>query len=613
LGTDSGRHDTNSAGDHLSTYSKVLRLLTPRERKRGALVLVMAVVMALLETAGVASVAPFLSVLGNPGIVETNPILSRLYDGFGFQSTNTFLMVLGAASFSLVVLAAGFRTLTIYAMNRFIQMRGHSLSERLLETYLRQPYVFFLNRHSSDLAKGILSEVNQLVGNVLKPGLDVIAYGIVVLAMIALLVVTDPVLALVVGVGVGGLYGFIFYVVRGFLDRIGRDRVVANRERFTAAGEALGGIKDIKLLGREQAYLSRFRPSSIRFARHQATNVTVSEVPKSLIEAVAIGGVLALAIGLMATRSGLEETLPILGLYAFAGYRLLPAAQRVYAGMAQLRFGAGAVDSIYEDLRHRTSLAEISRPPAEPLPPQREIGLRDVSFNYPNAPDRALKGVNTCIPVGTSVGLAGTTGAGKTTLVDIILGLLSPTEGVLAVDGVPIGAENLRAWQSTLGYVPQDIFLSDATVAENIALGVPAGKIDRTVVEECGRMAQIHDFVITELPHGYGTEVGERGVRLSGGQRQRVGIARALYHNPSVLVFDEATSALDSVTERAVMEAVGNLSPQKTLIIIAHRLSTVRECDKIVLLEHGEVEAEDTFAELTERNERFREMAAGFL
>src|SRR5680860_795978 len=325
------RRWVRDAGDPVNTYRKVLRLLTPRERKRGALVLGMVVIMALLETAGVASVAPFLSVLGNPSMVETNPILSRLYTGLGFASTDSFLMLLGAGA----------------------------------------------------------------------------------LALVGLLVVTDPWLALVVGVAVAGMYGLVFFGVKGLLDRIGRDRVAANRERFMAAGEALGGIKDIKLLGREQAYLSRFRPSSIRFARHQATNQTISEVPKSLIEAVAIGGVLALALFLMATRDGVGEILPMLGLYAFAGYRLLPAAQRIYAGISNMRFGAAAVDSVYEDLRYRTSLAEIHRPAPHPLLPQREIRLHDVSFAYPHASAPALRNIDTAVPVGTSVGLAGGTGAGR--------------------------------------------------------------------------------------------------------------------------------------------------------------------------------------------------------
>ncbi|MBK5944766.1 ABC transporter ATP-binding protein [Halorhodospira halophila] len=554
----------------------------------------MVVVMALLETAGVASVMPFLSVLGNPEVVETNPVLNQLYVGLGFESVDAFLMALGAGAFVLIVFSAAFRSLTIYAMNRWAWMRMHSLSERLLETYLRQPYAYFLNRHSGDMGKSILTETQQLQQQVIKPGLDALAYGVVVIAIITLLVVIDPVLAAGVAAVLGGMYALIYWGVRGFLDRIGRDRVRANQERFQAAGEALGGIKDIKLLGREHAYLSRFRGPSIRFAKHQATSQTLSQVPKFLIEAVAFGGIIALTLVLMATHGGatgggLGEVLPVLGLYAFAGYRMLPAAQHVYQGLAKLRFGGGAVDAVYDDLHRRQALAEIRKQPPAPLVPQREVALENVHYTYPNAPAPALQGIDLHIPVGSSVGLVGSTGAGKTTLVDVILGLLRPTEGAITVDGEPVTDTNLRAWQQALGYVPQEIFLTDASVAENIALGVPPERIDHEQVERCARMAQLHDFVVHEMPQQYETVVGERGVRLSGGQRQRIGIARALYHDPSVLVFDEATSALDNVTEKAVMEAIDALQNQKTIILIAHRLSTVRNCDQVVLLEKGQI------------------------
>lgn len=593
----------------MNTYQKTLSLLTPGEKRRGALVLVLVVVMALLETAGVASVLPFLAVLGNPEVVETNPVLARLYAILGFQDVQTFLLVLGIAAFSLVLFAAGFRVLTTYAMNRFIQMRRHTLGERLLETYLRQPYAFFLNRHSGDLAKNILSEVDQIIGLVLHPAFHVIAASVVALALIVLLVIIDPWLALGVGVVIGGMYVAVYLVVQGLLGRIGEDRTAANTERFTAAGEALGGIKDIKLLGHELAYLSRFRSPSIRFAQHLASSATLAEVPKFVIEAVAVGGILGLALVLMVTTEGIGTVLPILGLYAFAGYKLIPAAQRIYEGFARLRFGASAVDGVYDDLRHRTTLAEIHQTGIPPWEPTREIRLDALTYSYPNAVKPALTDIKLTIPVGTAVGLVGGTGAGKTTLVDLILGLLRPTEGSIRIDGEPVTDMNLRAWQNTLGYVPQDIFLTDTSIAENIALGVPAAQIDRAAVERCARMAQVHDFIMAELAEQYDTLVGERGVRLSGGQRQRIGIARALYHNPSVLVFDEATSALDSITERAVMEAVNAVRQHKTIILIAHRLSTVQGCDRIFMLEQGRLAGQGTFDDLVSQNERFRAMA----
>nr|WP_274522593.1 ABC transporter ATP-binding protein [Halorhodospira halochloris] len=594
---------------------KLLSLLSRQEKRRGALVLFMVIIMALLETIGVASVMPFLSVLGNPEVVETNDTLAWLYEAGGFQSIDTFLMALGAGAFALVVFGAAFRMVTTYAMARWANMRMHSFAERLLETYLRQPYAYFLDRHSGDLSKTILSEAQQVVSQAIKPGLEAVAYGIVMIFIIALLVAIDPVLALTVAAILGGAYGLIYLAIRGYLDRIGRDRVKANQERFQASGEALGGIKDIKLLGREHAYLSRFRGPSSRFAKHQATSQVLSQVPQYVIEAIAFGGMIALVLVLMALEGGatsgaLGNILPLLGVYAFAGMRLKSAMQKVYGGIAKLRFGTAAVENLYNDLHRREALAEIRKQPPAPLVPQQAVALENVHYTYPNAPAPALQGIDLHIPVGSSVGLVGSTGAGKTTLVDVILGLLRPTEGAITVDGEPVTDTNLRAWQQALGYVPQEIFLTDASVAENIALGVPPERIDHEQVERCARMAQLHDFVVHEMPQQYETVVGERGVRLSGGQRQRIGIARALYHDPSVLVFDEATSALDNVTEKAVMEAIDALHHQKTIILIAHRLSTVRNCDQVVLLEKGQITAAGGFEELQGQSERFREMAA---
>ena len=595
----------------MAAVSQILDLLSPPEKRRGALVLAMFLVMAAFETAGVASVMPFLAVLGNPGIVEENVLLAATYDRLGFESTDAFLIFLGAAVFFFVLLAAAFRVVTTYAMNRYTEMRRHSISARLLETYLRQPYSFFLNRHSGDLSKSILSEVDQLIMSVFRPGMKLIAYSVVVVALVMFLVLIDPLLALIVGAFIGAAYGLIYVLVRGVLGRAGKDRAAANRERFTAAGEALGGIKDIKLLGREHAYLSRFQGPSRRFAGHQATNATLSAVPKYLIEAIGVGGVIALSLVLLARAGSLDAMLPILGAYAFAGLRLMAAAQYVYFGFAQLRFGLAAVEEVHRDLRQRESTSELAVRPAQPWQPRETIAFENVTFHYEGAQSPGLKDIDLEIPVGSTVGIVGSTGAGKTTLVDILLGLLKPTRGAITIDGTPLDEDNIREWHAALGYVPQEIFLTDASISENVALGIARASIDQSAVERAARQAQVHKFITTELPGGYETMVGERGVRLSGGQRQRIGIARALYHDPAVLVLDEATSALDSPTEEAVMEAVGALHGHKTVIIIAHRFSTIRACDKICLLDKARLVATGTYEELLETSARFREMARG--
>ncbi|MBK1646792.1 ABC transporter ATP-binding protein [Thiocapsa imhoffii] len=601
----------------MNTFQKAIHLLTPRERRRGLLVLVLVLGMALLETAGVASVMPFLAVLGNPEMLETNPVLSALYNqgkNFGIDTPDQFLIALGLAAFALMVFSAVYRTLTHYAMNRFIEMRRHTIGARLLEAYLRQPYAFFLDRHSGDMSKSILSEVDQLVQNVFRPAYNMIAYSLVLIAITTLLILVNPWIALLAAGLLGGLYGLVYLVVRRYLGKIGQVRVATNKQRFMAASETFGGIKDIKLLGHEQSYLSRFKAPSQRFASTQASYQTLNQVPNFLIEAIIFGAMLLLTVVLLITHGGLGSSalgqiLPILGLYAIAAYRMKPAAQKVFNGFASLRYGHAAVNSLYADLHPQDAPALLPKLAPKPLKAQNIIALEHLSYTYPNAAKAALSDLNLRIPVGSAVGLVGSTGAGKTTLVDVILGLLHPTEGAITVDGVPVTEHNLRAWQQSLGYVPQEIFLTDTTVAENVALGVPKENIDHEQVEHCARMAQVHDFIMHELPEQYSTLVGERGVRLSGGQRQRIGIARALYRNPELLVFDEATSALDNLTEQAVMDAVHHLGGEITIVMIAHRLSTVRECDHIYLLEQGKLAGQGNYEELVANNTRFRSMA----
>ena len=589
---------------------KAWDLLSPRERQTGTVVLAMMLFLALLETAGVASVMPFLAVLGNPELVETQPALAWLYERGGFESVDRFLFALGVGAFAMVVGSALFRILTTYAINRWTQMRRYSIGERLLATYLRQPYEFFLNRNSADLSKSILSEADELVGKVFHPLMNLVAYSLVAGGLVGFLIWLNPVLAGLVALTVGGAYGLIYLGVRGVLGRMGADRVTANRERFTAASEAFGGIKDLKLLGREEAYLKRFRGPASRFARYQSIAATLSTVPKYLIEAVGFGGVLLLALALLGSNGDLGSVLPVLGVYTFAGYRLLPSAQQIFQGLSNLRFGLPAVDDVWRELRLGADKHGAAKSKSKPLSPTGSIRFEGVHFTYPGAPGSAIKGVDIEILAGTSVALVGQTGAGKTTVVDLLLGLLSPTAGQITVDGVPLADDNLRTWQSSLGYVPQTIYLADATVAENIAFGVPPEAIDREAVNRAARLAAIHDFVEEELPDGYDTEVGERGVRLSGGQRQRLGIARALYHDPTVLVLDEATSALDNATERAIMAAVDALAGAKTVVMIAHRLSTVEGVGKIIVLRDGSVVGSGSYHDLLASNAEFRSFAA---
>jgi ABC-type multidrug transport system fused ATPase/permease subunit len=591
---------------------KLLDLLTPPERKRAGLLLGMILTMALLDMIGVASIMPFMAVVANPELVETNAFLKTAYavsSNFGINTTEEFLFLLGTLVFVPLVVSLAFKALTTYAQLRFALMREYSIGKRLVEGYLHQPYSWFLSRHSADLGKTILSEVSTVIHGGIMPMMSLIAQGAVAIALLTLLILIDPKLALIVGVTLATAYALIFKATRGFLTSIGQERVKANQGRFTAVSEAFGASKEVKVGGLEQAYINRFSSPAQTYARHQATASVISQLPRFALEAIAFGGMLLVVLYLMAQSGSFASALPIIALYAFAGYRLMPALQQIYGAVTQLRFAGPALDALHADL--------MSLQPAHPNPSQDAIALKQaiilnqIRYRYPNAPQPALKNLSLTIPAKSTVGLVGATGSGKTTTVDLILGLLEAQQGLLAVDGQAITEHNRRAWQRAIGYVPQQIYLADDTVAANIAFGLDAKDIDQAAVELAAKIANLHEFVTNELPQQYQTTVGERGVRLSGGQRQRIGIARALYHNPQVLILDEATSALDNLTEQAVMEAVHNLGHEITIILIAHRLSTVRQCDQIYLLERGEVKASGTYEELTASNQHFAAMAGG--
>jgi ATP-binding cassette, subfamily B, bacterial PglK len=592
----------------MKTIKKLLDLLTPHEQKRAGILLCMILVMALLDMVGVVSIMPFMAVLVNPDLIQTNLLLNIAYTSLGFTNPQQFLFAMGILVFVLLVVSLAFKALTSYAQLRYILMREYSIGKRLVEGYLHQPYSWFLSRHSADLGRTILSEVNQVIGNGFMPMMNLITQGAVATALITLLILIDPQLAIIVGLTLTTAYALVFKAAHSFLLRIGSERIKANEGRFTAVSEAFGASKEVKVGGLEQAYIKRFAGPALAYARHQASAQVIGQLPRFALESIAFGGMLLIVLYLMAQSGSFTSSLPIIVLYTFAGYRLMPALQQIYSAVTQIRYAGPALDALRADL---ISLQpEYLNPSQDTISLKQAITLNQVQYRYPNAPQPALKNLSLSISAKSTVGLVGATGSGKTTTVDLILGLLKAQEGTLEVDGQAITEHNRRAWQRAIGYVPQQIYLSDDTVAANIAFGLDANDIDQQALERAAKIANLHDFVVNELPKRYQTTVGERGVRLSGGQRQRIGIARALYHNPQVLILDEATSALDNLTEQAVMEAVHNLGHEITIILIAHRLSTVKACDTILLLDKGDLKAQGTFDELIHLNKHFRAMAA---
>lgn len=565
------------------TLKKVWALLAPAEQRKAVWMLLLVVFMAIAETAGVLSVVPFLSVLANPAIVHENRQLSQTYEIFAFTSGASFILALGLTTMAVVIASSAFKTITLHLVGRFVHMQRQSLAVRLLSTYLRQPYEFFLTRNPSELTKSVLSEVDQLTFEVLQPLSLLIAQGAVVFAMVMLVFFYDPWMALSIVAAVGILYGAIYLLVRRRLSRIGVARQAANTVRYQSCSEALGGIKDVKITHAVDTYLQRFSLASRRFSSHSATAETLSQSPLYIVEAVGYTGLITIALILLWRSDDVSHVLPALGLYGFAAYRLLPAVQIMYRGFARLRFSSATLNHIHEDLTLPVPTGQA--PFGGLVAPRREIRLHGIRYAYPSAPDKpVLDGFDLTIPANTSMGIAGKSGGGKSTLMDILLGLLQPQAGMLTVDGTPITNDNIAAWQRAIGYVPQHIYLADASIAENIAFGIPRHRIDMQAVERAARTAQIHDFVIQELPRKYDSLVGDRGIRLSGGQRQRVGIARALYRDPPVLFMDEATSALDTETEQALNSAIRNLSGSKTVVVIAHREASLNACDTVVLM-----------------------------
>jgi ABC-type multidrug transport system fused ATPase/permease subunit len=590
----------------MQTIKKLLFLLSSRERKHFGKLLILIIITAILETVGIASILPFMSVLTNPETIETNILLNYMFQKlnmFGVDTHQEFLFVLGLIVFVILVTSLVFTAFTNYLKISFVYMREYTIGKSLLEKYLNQTYSWFLSRHSAEIGKTILSEVNSIITGGLLQLLELISKTILVLVIIILLITVDPKLTLIVGFTLGSIYFLIFYFIRNFLNTIGRDRLKNNELRFKAINDTFSSAKEIKIGNLENVFINNFSRSAYIYAKSISISKLIALFPRYILEMLAFGGMLSIILFKVLQTSTLNFSnfLPIISLYVFAGYRLIPALQQIYDAFVQISFTRPTLDKLYEEFK--LSKNNNIKQHQNILTFNKSITLNYIDYYYPNSTKTVLKDINLTIPVKSSVAFIGPTGCGKTTLVDIIIGLLVPQKGTLKVDEEIITYQNTVDWQKSIGYVPQNVFLLDDTIASNIAFGVEHKNINQEKIEKA---SNLHNFVVDELPKKYQTIVGERGVRLSGGQRQRIGIARALYHNPNVLILDEATSALDNQTEKIVMNAVKKLTNKITIIMIAHRLGTVKDCDKIFLLDKGKIIKEGTFDEIISSNEQLQ-------
>jgi len=586
---------------------KILFILSPFERKKAYLLLIMITISALLDMIGIASIFPFIAVLTNPEIIETNIYMNAAYkymNLYGVDNEQHFLFLLGIIFFIFLVSSIGFKALKTYVELRFIASLNFSIAKRLIKKYLNQPYEWFLQRNSADIGKNILSEVGFVVGKFFKPMISLISNSINVFVIILLLIIVNPKVTITITITLSLIYFIIYKINRNLLLKIGKERAKANEKMYVATAEAFNANKEIKLGGLENFYIKRFSSPAKVLEYNNALNGILSQMPSFALQALTYGGMILLVIFLMKIGGNFLNALPIISLYAFAGTRLMPSFRLIYISIANQQFSKAGLDYISKEISENEILKmqEVEKS----LKFSKKITLKNVSYTYPNSKLKALNDINLNILVGSRIGLVGTTGSGKTTLVDVILGLLKIQKGIFSIDDKVLNFKNLRAWQTSIGYVPQQINLIDDTIEANIAFGTDLKDINKDTIEKASKIANLHQFVINELPMKYQSLIGERGLRLSGGQRQRIGIARALYRNPKVLILDEATSALDNVTERGVMEGINSLSENMTIIIIAHRLSTVKNCDKIYVLEKGQIKNEGTFQELTKINENFQ-------
>tara|TARA_B110001450_G_scaffold218812_2_gene213484 strand:- start:5032 stop:6837 length:1806 start_codon:yes stop_codon:yes gene_type:complete len=581
--------------------------LTQRRQRQFGLLMGLMLVSAVAEVVSLGAVLPFLGILVAPDIVFNHPFVADVALAWGVTSADQLVLPLTVAFSAAALIAGSIRILLLWVTTRFAFATGADLSIKVYRRTLYQPYWVHMTRNSSEVISGITNKVNGVVNGVVLPLLTLVSSTVLVVAIMLALITIDPVVASVAAIGFGASYALTTWMSRRRLHRNSQCIAIEHTQVVKALQEGLGGIRDVLLDGSQPVYCDIYRQADHPLRRAQGSNIFIGGSPRFAMEALGMVLIAALAYVLSRQVGGIATALPVLGALALGAQRLLPALQQTYGAWASI---AGShvllVDTI--ELLDQPLPADLLVPAPAPLLFQSAIRFDAVRFRYADDHPWVLDGLNLSIFRGARVGFVGSTGSGKSTTLDLLMGLLTPTEGELLVDGQPISDIRVRAWQQTIAHVPQSIYLSDATLAENIAFGVPPDTIDLDRVQKAARQAQLADF-IESSPEGYQAYVGERGIRLSGGQRQRIGIARALYKQASVLVFDEATSALDSATEQSVMDAIEGLSSNLTILLIAHRLTTVRRCDTIVELEHGRIVAQGTYEHLLESSPSFRAMA----
>ena len=593
------------------TIKKIFYILPKGDPYKVSMLFLLMLIKAVLEVLGIGMIPAFVSIVAAPDRVLEIAWLQPVFEWLNITGSRDLLLWGSAALLGIFIVKSAYIIFFNYIEARYIYNRRYLISHRMMSAYMQAPYTFHLQRNTAELLRNVTSEVYILINKVLSKILAMAREGLMAFAILLFLLVVEPLITVIVILFAGLGAGTFLQLTKRKVKEYGVREQVHRSEMIKAVNQGLGGLKDARILNREFEFIKRFSDEARDSSKLLTYISYTSKIPQPLIETVAVAGMMMISAILVWQGRPLGIIIPILTLFAMAIVRLMPAIRNLTSDYTNLIYNMVSLNPIYNDLK---SLEETNREfraerrDIKPMELEQKIEGCNVFYSYPNSEEHALDGVSFSIPRGKAVAFVGESGAGKTTVVDLLLGLLDPGKGEILVDGRDI-RENISAWQRNIGYIPQSIYLADETLRKNIAFGVPVEEIDDKQVMKALELAQLTKMVDDQLPEGLDTILGENGTRLSGGQRQRVGIARALYHNPQVLVMDEATSALDNITEKEITKAIESLKGERTIIMIAHRLTTVQNCDILYLMKDGKIKDMGTYNQLIEKNNEFRKMA----
>lgn len=589
----------------LNTYN-----ILEKHQKLGILKMQFIIILtAFTEVAGVASIGPFMSLVSNPSQIYQEGFFNNLYDISGASNQQDFLALAGIMVVTILLTSAIVATFSLRYIYHFAQKVGAEISSNLFDYYISSNWLFHTQKNSSNLITNLTSECSRVTTGIIVPALIMNAKIFISISIILFLFWVDPLVSIIGFTLFGSAYSIIFYSVKIKLEKNGEKLTEHQNIRIRSMNEGFGGIKDILLMDRADQFKNRFRESSHIYGQAIGTQQTLSEIPKYWIELLAFGTMILLVLFLMLSLEGdLSTIIPTLSMFAMASYKLIPSFQQIYFYLSGIKFSQSAILSVGNDLRNHLQNKQLKNRSKDNKVLSYDLNLENVFFKYPNKNHQVTNGVSIFIPENSMVGFVGPSGSGKSTLIDIILGLLIPSQGLMKVGGKKIDESNANVLQALVGYVPQTIFLGDCSIKHNIAFGLNDRDIDLSRIDSAVNQAQLNDF-IDQLPEGLDTIVGEKGVQLSGGQRQRIAIARALYRNPKILVLDEATSSLDGMTEKKIMDSIYKIASDITVLIIAHRLNTIKECDMIYYMDDGKIIDYGNYEALMNSNKNFRDLS----